>query len=68
MQMQEIPPDLQGFTANNGNWEADAREDEGEEDEDGISFGELLKRKKEREMRKVDEREYYESNKDNDKD
>lgn len=56
--MNEIPPDLQGFTEN-GDWKVDVEEDQNPE----IRFG--LKRERES-AKGVDEGEFYEDERDQD--
>jgi len=68
--MQEIPPDLQGFVGGDVDVEVDANEDERGEGRwdgpnDGIGEG-AVKRKREKEGKGIDGREFYEGDRDHD--
>ncbi|KAJ3190965.1 Histone deacetylase 3 [Irineochytrium annulatum] len=67
VQMQEIPPDVQGFLES-GNWEVDETEDRHPDSrmEDVSGGGDGLRRRREKEIQEEDPREYYDGSKDND--
>ncbi|KAJ3223997.1 histone deacetylase [Chytriomyces hyalinus] len=69
--MNEIPPDLQGFNAETGNWEVDEAEDKNPEmrvdqGKYGLDASQRLRRDKD--VNEYDEREMYEGDHDQDHD
>ncbi|KAI9208261.1 uncharacterized protein BJ171DRAFT_490830 [Polychytrium aggregatum] len=66
VQMQEIPPDIQGFMER-GNWEVDMAEDHNPDQRTEQQYdSEGHKRKRDRELAEYDEREFYSSDRDQD--